>query len=85
MKATKTKLLDWQQRYGTEDNCAQALAQQAGQKDFAVHSADTIMATPSPLDTVMNVVNVITKPHLRQARCFTPLTYPSPNGFGPST
>ena len=28
MKATETNLLDWQQRYGTEASCAQALGQQ---------------------------------------------------------
>lgn len=28
MKATETNVLDWQKRYGTEEACAQALAQQ---------------------------------------------------------
>lgn len=34
MKATETNLLDWQKRYGTEDGCAQALAQQRWSEGF---------------------------------------------------
>ena len=34
MKATETNLLDWQKRYGTEDNCAKALAQQRWPEGF---------------------------------------------------
>ena len=34
MKAMETNLLDWQQRYGTETSCAQALAQQRWPEGF---------------------------------------------------
>lgn len=34
MKATETNLLDWQKRYGTEEACAQALAQQRWPEGF---------------------------------------------------
>jgi len=34
MKATETNLLDWQQRYGTEASCAQALLQQRWPEGF---------------------------------------------------
>lgn len=34
MKATETNLLDWQKRYGTEEACTQALAQQRWPEGF---------------------------------------------------
>lgn len=34
MKATETNVLDWQKRYGTEEACAQALAQQRWPEGF---------------------------------------------------
>ena len=44
MKTTETNMLDWLKRYGTEEACAQALANNAGRKSSVVRDTGMIMA-----------------------------------------
>ncbi len=63
MKTAELNLLDWQERFGTEASCAQALAQQrAGHRDSAARAAGTTTAMLSPPAIPMNARIAITRP-----------------------
>ena len=62
MKTAEMNLMDWQERFGSEASCAQALARQRWPEGFRCPDVDMIMVTPLPRASPGNVTTATPRP-----------------------
>jgi hypothetical protein len=84
MKQTEISLIEWQQRFATEEACIEHLHQTGGQTDLLVHNVPKNAITSFKATTSMNALPAEKKPVSQRVPSFIPPKSHWLNGSPPS-